>query len=363
MHRLKMAIQKISTEQLLQLSEQYPVLDVRSPGEYVHAHIPGAYSLPLFSDEERKKIGTAYKQESREKAIKYGLDFFGVKMRPMVEEVEKIIKNYKPAITSNPKPQTSNAVIVHCWRGGMRSSAVAWLLNFYGFDIYLLEGGYKAYRNWVLEQFDKPYDFNIVGGYTGSGKTELLKALHESGHAIIDLEGLANHKGSAFGALGQPPQPKQEMFENLLATALDQNREKIFWLEDESQRIGALNIPHGFWNTMRTKPVCFMDIPFEQRLDFICSGYGSIEKEFLINSIVRIKKRLGPMETKTAIGFLVEDDVNECFRILLSYYDKTYLKALQSRENLASLLNKIACSGVDAISNTEKLISCVTVNS
>ena len=361
-----MAIQKISTEQLLQLSEQYPVLDVRSPGEYIHAHIPGAYSLPLFSDEERKRIGTAYKQESREKAIKYGLDFFGVKMRPMVEEAEKMVSGFGLRVNSstirNPQSATHNALIVHCWRGGMRSSAVAWLLNFYGFDIYLLEGGYKAYRNWVLQQFDKPYDFNIIGGYTGSGKTELLKVLQQNGHAIIDLEGLANHKGSAFGALGQPPQPTQEMFENLLATALDQRREKLFWLEDESQRIGSLNIPHGFWNTMRTKQVFFMDIPFEQRLDHICSGYGNIEKEALINSIVRIKKRLGPLETKTAIGFLIEDDIKECFRILLSYYDKTYLKALQNRENLATLLNKIGCSDVDAISNTEKLISCATVN-
>ena len=280
----------------------------------------------------------------------------------MVEAAEKIIKEHKTNATSNHESQTSNSVVVHCWRGGMRSSAVAWLLNFYGFHIYVLEGGYKVYRNWVLQQFDRPYDFSIVGGYTGSGKTELLKTLQQNNHAVIDLEGLANHKGSAFGALGQPPQPKQEMFENLLAAELDKNRERSFWLEDESQRIGALNIPHGFWNNMRNRQVYFMDIPFDQRLDHICSEYGAIEKELLINAIERIQKRLGPMETKAAIAFLIEDEVKACFRILLSYYDKTYLKALQNRENLAGLLNKIACSDVDAISNTEKLISCATVN-
>ena len=350
-----MAIQKISVEDLLQLAANYPVLDVRSPGEYAHAQIPGAFSLPLFSDEERKTIGTAYKQQSREKAIKLGLDFFSVKMRPMVEEVEKIIKNQE-------LKSTSNSLIVHCWRGGMRSSAVAWLLNFYGFNIYLLEGGYKAYRNWVLEQFEKEYQFYIVGGYTGSGKTEVLKTLKEKDHAVIDLEGLANHKGSAFGALGQPTQPSQEMFENLLAGSLYKHRKSLFWLEDESQRIGALNIPHGFWKSMRAKQVYFMDIPFEQRLDHIIAGYGAIEKEQLVNAIMRIKKRLGPLETKTAIGFLVEDNVKECFRILLSYYDKTYIKALYNRENFTALLNKITCSGVDALSNTEKLISCATVN-
>lgn len=358
-----MAIQKISTEQLLLLSEQFPVLDVRSPGEYTHAHIPAAYSLPLFSDEERKIIGTAYKKESRQKAIKHGLDFFGVKMRSMVEEAENIKKNFKPGQTSNFELQTTNALIVHCWRGGMRSSAVAWLLNFYGFDIYLLEGGYKSYRNWALQQFEKQYDFNIIGGYTGSGKTEILKALQEKGQSIIDLEGLANHKGSAFGALGQPPQPSQEMFENQLAATLYQNNQRFFWLEDESQRIGSLNIPHSFWYTMRNKPVYFIDIPFEERLEYINAGYGKIDKELLINAIVRIKKRLGPLETKTAIGFLVEDNVKECFRILLQYYDKTYFKALQNRENLATLLNKIDCLSVDDISNSEKLITCVTVNS
>ncbi len=357
-----MAIQEISTEELLLLSEKYPVLDVRSPGEYLHAHIPGAYSLPLFNDEERKIIGTSYKQESREKAIKYGLDFFGVKMRVMIEEVEKILKSLAPVETKNSELKISIPVIVHCWRGGMRSAAVAWLLNFYGFEVYLLQGGYKSYRNWVLQQFEKKYDCNIIGGYTGSGKTELLHELQKNGHTIIDLEGIANHKGSAFGALGQPQQPKQEMFENLLAGKLNQYREKSFWLEDESQRIGALNIPHGFWDTMRTKPVFFIDIPFEQRLENITSGYGTLEKEDLINAIVRIKKRLGPMETKLAIGSLIEDNVKECFRVLLYYYDKTYIKALQNRGNLSVLLNKIDCSNVDAIVNTEKIISCATVN-
>ncbi len=351
-----MPIQKISIEQLLELSEQFPVLDVRSPGEFQHAQIPGAHGFPLFSDEERAIIGTVYKKESREKAIKFGLDFFGVKMRPMVEEAEKIAAQFK----SNKG--SAKSVIVHCWRGGMRSTAVAWLLNFYGFEVYQLEGGYKAYRNWVLQQFETTYDFNIIGGYTGSGKTALLKTVESTGHAIIDLEGLANHKGSAFGALGQPLQPKQEMFENLLATALNKKKDHFFWLEDESQRIGNLNIPPAFWKTMRTKQVWFIDIPFEQRLDFITTEYGVLKKESLIEAILRIQKRLGPLETKTAIGYLVEDNVKECFRILLNYYDKNYLKALHNRENLDVLLSKINCTNVDNIINTKKLISCATVN-
>ncbi|MEO6489092.1 MAG: tRNA 2-selenouridine(34) synthase MnmH [Ferruginibacter sp.] len=349
-----MSINIITIQQHQELFQQYPVLDVRSPGEYTHAHIPGAYSLPLFSDDERKIIGTAYKQQSREKAIKLGLDFLGVKMRPIIEEVEKIF-------ASNFKPQTSNTVVVHCWRGGMRSSAVAWLLNFYGFNVHLLEGGYKAFRNWVLDQFNNDYDVNIIGGYTGSGKTGLLKCLKEQGHAIIDLERIACHKGSAFGAIGQPQQPSSEMFENLLATELHEKQDRNFWVEDESQRIGVLNIPNGFWKTMRSKPVFFVDIPFEERLKHIVEEYGKLKKEHLINAIVRIQKRLGPLETKTAIGYLLEDKVSDCFRILLNYYDRSYIKGLHNREHLIELLNKIPCTGVDSIPNTEKLLSCIKV--
>lgn len=353
-----MAIQKISIEDFIRLSASLPVLDVRSPSEYQHAHYPGSFSFPIFSDEERKIIGTSYKKESRKKAIKHGLDFFSVKMRGMVEQAEKIIKEFK----AGNRSKEINSLVVHCWRGGMRSAAVAWLLDLYGFDVYLLEGGYKVYRNWVLDQFDKEYSFSIVGGYTGSGKTELIKELKVKNQCVIDLEGLASHKGSAFGALGQPPQPSQEMFENLFANELFTNAHEHFWLEDESQRIGKLNIPHGFWRNMRTKPVYFLDIPFEERLTHITTGYGSIEKDQLADAILRIQKRLGPLETKTAIGHLGKAEVRECFRILLAYYDKTYIKGLHNRENLPELLNKISCSGVDAITNTEKLLSCATLN-
>ena len=162
-----MAIQKITIEQFLELADQYPVLDVRSPGEYLHAHIPGAYSLPLFTDEERKVVGTAYKQQSRETAIKIGLDYFGVKMRKMVEEVEQLLLDLKPKSPENNE-ENNRTFIVHCWRGGMRSAGVAWLLDLYGFKVYTLVGGYKVYRQWARRQFEKPHSFTILGGYTGS---------------------------------------------------------------------------------------------------------------------------------------------------------------------------------------------------
>lgn len=368
-----MAIEKISIAQFLELAKQHPVLDVRSPGEYAHAHIPGAFNLPLFSDEERKAVGTAYKQQSRETAVKIGLEFFGVKMKDMVEEAEKIIANKR----SPEKSTTAGCLLVHCWRGGMRSAGVAWLLDLYGFKVYSLVGGYKAYRKWVLTQFEKEYPFIILGGYTGSGKTPVLHQLEKGGQVVVDLEGLAHHKGSAFGAFGELPQPKQEMFENLLAGKLwlaltsmqvlgaaqiDQSaRMPAIWLEDESQRIGNLQIPMMLWYQMRKSPVCFLDIPFEARLDYLVQEYGKIEKEKLVNAVIRIQKRLGGLETKHAINFLIENNHRECFRILLNYYDKWYGKALYNRENISALLNKIPCTGVDTETNIKKLLACIVV--
>jgi tRNA 2-selenouridine synthase len=283
-----MAIQKITIEEFLQLAKQHPVFDVRSPAEFLHAHIPGAVSLPLFTDEERKVVGTAYKQESKQAAIKIGLDYYGIKMRKMVEEVEALVygrnKLAEKQPTTNDKPPTKT-VLVHCWRGGMRSAGVAWVLDLYGFKVYTLVGGYKAYRKWVLAQFEKKYAFKIIGGYTGSGKTLVMDELIKQQQTIINLEALAHHKGSAFGALGQEPQPGQEMFENLLANQLsdvskkmtDENTAQtnnyhlpsVIFLEDESQRIGNLQIPMPLWYTIRKCPVYFLDIPFEERLNYL----------------------------------------------------------------------------------------------
>lgn len=330
----------------------HPVLDVRSPGEYQHAHIPAALSFPLFTNEERAVVGTLYKQRSREEAIKEGLDYFGPRMRPMVEHAEAILAGR----TTKGRPP-GKTLLVHCWRGGMRSGAVAWLLDLYGFDVYVLAGGYKSFRRWVLAQFEKEYPFKMLGGYTGSGKTEVLKELERKKEVVIDLEALAAHRGSAFGAFGQAEQPGQELFENLLAMQLNSALATglPIWLEDESQRIGHINLPNAFWERMRKAPLYFLEVGFEQRLEHIVNGYGAFSREMLINAIIRIRKRLGPLETKTAINHLLEDNLEECFRILLWYYDKYYTRSLRQREQLDELLHSIPCEEVDAKANAEKV--------
>lgn len=342
-----MPAQRIDIEQFLSLALLHPVLDVRSPGEYKHAHIPGAHSFPLFTDEERKIVGTTYKKNSREEAIKIGLDFFGPTLKQRVIEAERIANGNK-------------ILLVHCWRGGMRSAAISWLLDLYGFKIYTLAGGYKAYRNWVLAQFKKNYSFQLIGGYTGSGKTELLGALKKREQLIVDLEELAGHKGSAFGNIGLPPQPGQEQFENCLSMALhgcvQASASAPIWLEDESQRIGTVNIPSDLWNTMRKSPVYFLDIPFEKRLEHIVEEYGALDREAVIAAIGRITKKLGHLQAQQAIDFFRENNTIESFSILLRYYDKLYAKSLQNREGLDKLLIAIPAEQTGA-ANLEKLLS------
>lgn len=365
-----MAIEQIDIEMFLKLSNEYPVFDVRSPAEYSLAHVPQAITLPLFTDEQRKIIGTAYKQQGTETAVKLGLEYFSEKMKLIPGEVEDACRLFLKERDKEYLQPNKSAILLHCWRGGMRSGSVAWLLNLFGLKVYTLKGGYKSFRKWALTQFEREYEINILGGFTGSGKTALLHEMQRRGNTVIDLEKLANHKGSAFGGLGELVQPGQEMFENLLAVDLYKKSKKDnkkhtngehyqqktnvkLWLEDESKHIGTIGIPNAFWNQMRKSPLFFIDIPFEERLKFIVSNYGIFKKEELLKAIEKIQKRLGGLETKNAIKFLRENNMTDSFRILLTYYDKWYLKSLYNRENIKAILNKIPCPTVD-INNVEK---------
>lgn len=354
-----MSVKKIFIDEFVESNNPHIIIDVRSPAEYAKAHIPNAINIPLFSDEERKIIGTAYKQQSRQIAIKIGLDFYGPKMKLIVEEAEAAVAKHN-IDKSNGTSRVN--IYMHCWRGGMRSAAVAWLLDLYGFTVYTLLGGYKAYRKWVLKAINTPLSLKILGGFTGSGKTELLQEMQRKGHAVLDLEKLANHKGSAFGGLGAQKQPGQEMFENKIAAVLyeeiiskQNGNVDTVWVEDESLRIGKLNIPQNLYDNIRQSPLYFIDIPFEERLTNIVRNYGRYTEDELVSSISRISNRLGGMETKLAINFLFQNNVKESFRILLTYYDKWYNKGLQNRKTPPENIYKISCETVSK-KNIDKLV-------
>lgn len=321
-------VEQLSVQSFLALAHetQAPVLDVRTPAEYAHAHLPNAHNLPIFTNEERAIVGTAYKQQGRETAIKLGLDIVGVKMRNIVETAERI----NTEATSN----NTKTLFVYCWRGGMRSGSMAWLLDLMGFKVYTLRGGYKAYRRLMLETIAKSRTIIILGGKTGSGKTALLHELAVHGEQVLDLERLAQHKGSAFGALGEESQPTQEDFENRIGIVLwGMNLEKRVWLEDESRTIGKCTIPAPLWEQMRTAPTLVLEITLEERLHHLAEQYGQYSQEALRDAILHIEKRLGGAATKEALAALDAGNIKECAAITLRYYDASYTKGLSRRES------------------------------
>jgi len=335
-------IQTLDINKFLKMSETVQVIDVRTPLEYEHAHIPCAHNLPIFSNEERVKVGTTYKQKGREKAILLGFDLTGPKWSGFIKEALRIAPEKK--------------ILVHCWRGGMRSGAMAWALNLYGFEVFLLEGGYKRYRNWVLDQFKETYSILILGGMTGSGKTKTLNKLKELSQQVIDLEDLAQHQGSSFGSMGKFIQPGQEQFENLLARKLNKIDKSIpLWLEDESLSIGRCFIPNPIFQQMRQAPVMKLLVPFQERVNFLVKEYGVLDKEFLIESTLRIGKRIGPEQTRDAILAIRENRMDDFIKIVLVYYDKTYANGQGKREKES--IHIIQCSSTDAEENCKLLLN------
>jgi tRNA 2-selenouridine synthase len=335
-------IQTLDIDKFLQLAETVPVIDVRTPLEFLHAHIPGAHNLPIFSNDERVQVGTTYKQKSREAAILLGFDLTGPKWSGFIKQALKIAPEKK--------------ILIHCWRGGMRSGAMAWALNLYGFEVYLLEGGYKRFRNWVLDQFKETYSIFILGGMTGSGKTKTLNQLKKHSQQVIDLEDLAQHQGSSYGSMGQLIQPSQEQFENLLARELNKiDKNTPLWLEDESLSIGRCFIPNPIFHQMRQAPVMKIIVPFQERVDFLVKEYGVLDKEFLIESTLRIGKRLGPEQTRDAVLAIRENRMDDFIKIVLVYYDKTYANGQGKREKES--IHIIQCSSTDAEENCTLLLN------
>lgn len=236
-------ISEISIEEYFSHLNNIPVIDVRSPLEFQKGHVPFAHNIPLFSNEERAHIGTVYAKQSQEKALKLGYEYVEPKLENFIAESEKVAP--------------LKEVAVHCWRGGMRSHAFAEHLSSHGFNkVYLIAGGYKSYRNYVLQSYNKEVKLIIIGGYTGSGKTEILKQLHEDGLQVIDLEAIANHKGSAFGRIGKLNQPTSEQFENNFFHEWNKlDFSKYILLEDESFSIGSVNLPNALYKKMCDAPL------------------------------------------------------------------------------------------------------------
>ena len=312
--------QLITVEFCLTTLSDTPFIDVRSPGEYKKGHIPGAVNIALFTDDERAVVGTAYKQVSKEKAMELGLEFVNPKLEYFFSRSMEVAP--------------LKEVVVHCWRGGMRSNAFADFLLDRGFNkVLVIEGGYKAYRNYVLRFFERPFILHVLGGYTGSGKTEILHCLAEEGQQVIDLEGLANHRGSAFGGIDLPPQPTMEQFENNLFTSMfGLDHQKPIWLEDESNAIGKVNIPKALFTQMREQALYFINISQQERARHLVTTYADLNPEGLVESIHKIATRLGHEKTNIALKELENKNYTRVAELILFYYDKYYLKGVQNHD-------------------------------
>lgn len=306
-----MAVQQLDISAFLIRRKEAVVLDVRSPGEYLSGHIPGSISFPLFSDDERAKVGKAYKQVSPEKAMEIGLEIVGPKLSTFVTEAKKLAAN--------------RTILVYCWRGGQRSASMAWLLDLAGLEVAQLHGGYKSWRRMLDEQFQTNWTFRVIGGKTGSGKTELLHALAALGEQTVDLENLALHRGSSFGGIEMEIQPSTEHFANLLGDKLLQcNPNNHLWIEDESRMIGTVHIPDNFYSQLRQAPLLVLEVSLKDRIKRLVKEYGQATNGLLKAAFERIRKKLGGQHLNAALEALEQDDRAAAAAIALAYYDKAY---------------------------------------
>ena len=319
------------------------MLDVRSPQEFAHGHIPGAHNLPLFSDEERAAVGTLYKHQGRQAAVRHGLERVGPRLAVLAEQATALAG--------------SNANLrLHCWRGGLRSSSAAWLLETCDLPCTLLDGGYKAFRRWLRQDLAQPRPVVLLGGHTGSGKTAVLHALRSAGAQVLDLEGLAHHRGSSFGGLGQPRQPTTEQFENDIAMALQAiSPHRALWIEAESVQVGCCRIPPELFQQMEQAPLVALQRPEQERLDHLLATYGPMPRQELVEATRRIGRRLGPQRTQRATEAIAAGHLRLACQVILNYYDRTYAHGLARSSH--NPVVPLACEGESNAAVAQRLLA------
>lgn len=309
----------ITLDEFLKLRQELPAVDVRSEGEFAEGHIPGVINIPLLNNHERVAVGTEYKQKGQLEAIKTGFRLVGPRLNGIIDEALRVTEG--------------RDLLVHCWRGGMRSANFCGFVQMAGIKTHALKGGYKAYRQQAVASFALPFNLIVLGGETGSGKSEILRALKAAGEQVIDLELLAQHKGSVFGGLSMPTQPTTEQFQNnLYETVLKLDVSRRIWIEDESIAIGKIFLPEPLWRTMNQSQVVEIDVPKEIRIQRLVKEYGETDPEQFLEAMKKITKKLGGQHFNAAAEKLLQNDWSSTIDILLTYYDKAYRNGLERKQ-------------------------------
>lgn len=314
----------------LALAHAGSIADVRAPAEYARGHIPGAVNVPLFTDEQRAEVGTIYTKKGQKAAVELGFSLVDGRMDALRRALLALAH--------------SGAVRIHCWRGGMRSASVAWLAARSGVEPILLTGGYKAYRALVHRAFEYPWRLIVLAGRTGVGKTEILQHLAQLNEQVVDLEGLAHHKGSAFGALGQTEQPSTEQFENNLHQILSGfNPHQRIWVEGESLSIGRIFVPKPFYSHMLTSRTVRVETPFEERVARLVRDYTVFPPESIIEALEKITRRMGGDQVKQCRQSIELGNFHDAVAQTLAYYDRQYDYTLTTHSGQITTLNTRGC--------------------
>lgn len=331
---------QLGIDEFLLKRKQLPVVDVRSEGEYEEGHIADAINLPILNNAERKEVGTLYKQEGQQAAIHAGFRLVGPRLHQIITAAEEI----------------GNEMLVHCWRGGMRSGNFCQFAGMARIKTHQLTGGYKAYRTKVLETFKQPLHLKVLGGCTGSGKSEILRTLPQAGEQIIDLEKIALHKGSVFGGLNMPPQPTTEQFQNnLFEEMLKLDLSRPVWIEDESIAVGKIFLPLDLWSQMKEAPVVEVQVDRAIRVKRLTEEYGQSNPEEFIAAMTKIIKKLGGQHFNAAHQKVMQGDMEAAIDILLVYYDKAYQNGLIKKRDRVK--HEITWNGSDVLSFVKNLTS------
>jgi len=305
--------------QLSELGQFDSIIDVRSPAEFALDHIPGAINCPVLNDEERVEVGTIYHQESPFAAKKIGA-------RLIAKNIAHHLEHQFAAQDKGWRP------LVYCWRGGKRSQSMTHILRQIGWSAELLNGGYKQYRKWVVEYLHTEvaaYSFRVISGSTGSAKSSILKKLAQMGEQVLDLESLANHKGSVLGSLGT--QPSQKMFESLIFSQLQGfSSERVVYVEAESKKIGLLQVPDTLIHRMRQSPCVQINASLDARIDYLMSDYPYMmnDPQRLIEKISCLKEIQGQEKIQYWIELIEKKDWHTLIHALLEqHYDVLYKKS------------------------------------